>query len=99
MVVYSEYKKQRALSLYREGFNPPTISLMLRKEGLTASRYGILKFLKKFKETGSIARRPGSGRPTKITPDMKALIDRQMDSDDETTATQIHALLVQNVSD
>lgn len=97
MVVYSDYKKQRILQLYRGGLKPPTIAQRLKREGLRASPYGILKFLKKFSETGSIARRAGSGRPTKITPAMKALVDRKMEEDDETTATQIHALLLQNV--
>lgn len=70
---------------------------MLGREGLKVTRSGILMFLKKYRETGSIARRPGSGRPCKITPAMKALIDEQMEKDDETTAVQIHTLLISKV--
>lgn len=97
-MVYSQYKKQRALHLYREGIKPPTITKMLGREGLKVSKSGVLKFLKRYKETGSISRKPGSGRPCKITPEMKALIDHQMELDDETTAMQIHSLLVSKVS-
>ena len=94
--MYSRYKRQRILYFHRLGYKPPTICRMMREEGLVASRVGIYKFLQKFKETGSIARRPGSGRPTKITDEMKRLVERQMRDDDETTAVQLHALLIQN---
>ena len=56
---------------------------------------GILKFLKKFKETGCIQRRPGSGRPSKISAEIKEIVEEQMRADDETTATQLHHLLEQ----
>ena len=39
-------------------------------------------------------RKPGSGRPSKITAEVKALVEQQMRKDDETTAYQLHALLV-----
>ncbi len=40
-----------------------------------------------------IARRPGSGGKTKITVDVKRIVEEQMRLDDETTATQLHILL------
>ena len=78
------------------GYKPLKIHRLLQREGLFASRVGIFKFLQTFRQTGSIARRPGSGRPTKITADMKRLVEQQMREDDETTAVQLHALLVRN---
>ena len=92
-MVYSTFKLQRILQLYSNGLKAPTIAKVLQQEGMTCSRYGILKFLKRFKETGSIQRRPGSGRPTKITAEIKAIVEQQMQFDDETTAFQLHALL------
>ena len=47
-----------------------------------------------YKITGTIVRTPGSGRPSKITAEVKALVERQMRHDDETTAAQLHVLLV-----
>ena len=47
-----------------------------------------------FKETGTIGRRQGSGRPSKITEDVKKIVEEQMRADDETTAHQLQALLV-----
>ena len=53
-------------------------------EGLIANRMGIRKFLQKHRETNNIERRPGSGRPTKMTPAVKALVERQMRDNDDT---------------
>ena len=50
--------------------------------------------LKRFEETGTIRRIEGSRRPSKITPEVKAIINAQMRLDDETTAIQLYALLL-----
>ena len=39
-------------------------------------------------------RRPGSGRRSKITQQVKELVEAQMRLDDETTASQLHKLLI-----
>ena len=92
-MVFSEYKLQWILYYSVQGFKVPTISRLLEEEGLQASRVGVAKFLKKFQQTGSIARRPGSGRPSKITAEIKVLVEQKMWSADETTAVQLHAML------
>ena len=53
------------------------------------------KFLKKLRETGTIARQVGSGRPSKITTEIKSLVEHQMRVDDETSAIQLHRLLTE----
>ena len=78
------------------GYKPPTICRMLREEGLIANRMGIHKFLEKHRETNNIERRPVSGRPTKMTAAVKALVEWQMRDDNETTAVQLHALLLRH---
>ena len=83
----------RILILRRKGHNPPTIAKVLREEGMQASRKGIAQFLKKYVETGTIARRPRSGRPSKVTQEIKTIVEAQMRADDETTAHQLHAIL------
>ena len=93
MTVYSSYKKMRILYLSWEGHRPPTIAKILAEEGMRASRRGIAKFLKKYALTGTIARKPGSGRPSKVTQDIKDIVEEQMRNDDETTAHQLHVLL------
>ena len=77
-MVFSEYKLQRILYYSVQGFKGPTISHLLEEEGLHASRVGVAKFLKKFQQTGSIARRPGSGRPSNIAAEIKALVEQKM---------------------
>ena len=92
--MYSRYKRQRILHFARMGYKPLTICRMLREEGLIANRMGIHKFLEKHRETNNIERRPGSGRPAKMTAPVKALVEQRMRDDDETTAVQLHALLL-----
>ncbi len=80
--------------MFRElGLRPPTIKKMLDREGICVHRTGIHLFFKKFEETGTIARNVGSGRPSKITPAIKSIIDEQMEKDNETSAVQLYELL------
>ena len=60
---------------------------------MQASRRGVNKFIQRYQQTGTIARKPGSGRPSKIASEIKAIVDEQMRTDNETTAVQLHALL------
>ena len=92
-MVYSDYKKQRVLALASQGLKPPSIAKELRKEKLTCSRVGVYKFLRKYKDTGSMARRIGSGRPSKVSAEIKQIVEDQMRRDNETTAYQLHRLL------
>ena len=94
--MYSRYKRQRILHFVWMGYNGLTICYMLREEDLIANRMGIHKFLQKHRETNNIERRPGSGRPTKMTAPVKALVEQRMRDDDETTAVQLHALLLRH---
>lgn len=71
------------------GYRPPTICLLLQKEHFQASSMGVAKFISKFIETGSLARKPGSGQPSKIPIKMKAIVEARMRDDDETTAYQL----------
>ena len=93
-MVYSSYLKQRILYFYLKGHRAPTIRKLLLEENIKASRVGIASFLKKFEETGCLTRRPGSGRPSKATAEIKEIMEQQMREDDETTAVQLHRILV-----
>ena len=94
-MVYSWYEKRRILHYYQRGLLPPTIAKRLDEEGTTkTTRIGVAKFIKKFTSTGSIERTPGSGRPSKITQEIKRIVEEKMREDDETTAIQLHALLL-----
>ena len=93
-MVYTNYCKQRILYLNRQGFKAPSITkILVQEEKLPVTRAGVHDFLKRFEAYGCLLRRPGSGRPTKITTEVKRIVEAQMQLDDETTAHQLHALL------
>ena len=94
-MVYTRYAKQRILHFhFKENLRALTIAKALLEEGIQTSRRGVAKFLMKYKSTGTILRCPGSGRRSKITQEVKELVEAQMHLDDETTASQLHKLLV-----
>ena len=79
-MVYSTYKKQRILYLRFKGLKAPTIAKILveEEEGLSVTRQGVQSFLKRHRETGTIGRRPGTGRPYVISEDVKEIVEAQM---------------------
>ena len=91
-MVSSYYKKMRILYLSQNCHKPPTIGKILQ-EGMRASRQGISKFLKLYRTTGTISRHVGSDRPSKVTEEIKKIVEEQMRADDETTAHQLHSFL------
>ena len=91
-MVFSVYKKQRILYFHLQGYKAPTIAKLLQEDGMSASsRRGIAKFLKCYRETGTIARCPGSGPRSKIMPEVKGIFEERMSAVDETTAVPLHA--------
>ena len=75
------------------GLKAPEIAKRLLSEGMVASRQGIPQILKRYVLTGSIGRKEGSGRRSKVTEAIKVLVENQMREDDETSALQLHRLL------
>ena len=93
---YTNYVKLRILHHHQRGLRPYTITKVLETEGIKVSRFGVHKFIIMYNETGSIGRRPGSGRISKVTSHVKALVEEQMQCDDETTAHQLHQMLLEH---
>ena len=95
-MVFSEYIKLRIVYHHNNELKPYTIvQLLLEEGGITVSKVGVWKLLKMYKETGSTGRRAGSGRMSEVTQQVKDLVDQQMEKD-ETTATQLHRMLIEN---
>ena len=90
MPVYSAYTKQNLVFHFTQGHKGPRIQQLLLEVVDHVTR--ITAFLKRYLNTGSIARRPGSGQPSKATEDVKELIE-QMCLDDESTASELHDLV------
>ena len=93
-MVYSWYTKKRIVYYYERGYRAPTIACLLLKEDIKASWVGIAKLIRKYSKTRTIVRRPGSGRPTVITPEIKTFVEEKMREDDETTSEQLHRSLI-----
>ena len=94
-MVLSTYAKQRVLAFHAAGLKAPTIKHKLMEEGITVSRVGVWKFLRLYEMTGYLGKLEGSGRRSKVTDEVKLIVEQQMIVDDETTAYQLHKLLLQ----
>ena len=93
-MVFSDYTKQRILSLHWQGSKVSAIvERLVLEDGIRVSRVGVRRFIKRYNTCGTIARQPGSGFPPKITPQIQAIIEMTMREDDETTATQLQSRL------
>ena len=78
-MVYSTYKKQRILYHRFKGLKAPTIAkILVEEEGLSVTRQGVLSFLKRYRETRTIGRRPGNGRPCVISEDVRKIEEAQI---------------------
>ena len=86
------YAKVWILMLYANGYLAPKIEKLLKEEGIRISRVSIWKFISRYEKTGCVARKEGSGRPAKISPEVMALLKEQMRANDETTAFQLHKM-------
>ena len=94
-MVFMDYVKQRILFYHQQGSKSRNIRNLLLGEGLIVSHVGIYRFLKRFEKCGTLARRRGYGRPSKIIDEVKRIVEAQMQLDDETTAAQLRVLLAQ----
>lgn len=92
-MVLTEYQKQRMLHYYSLGYRAPTMATLLKKQQVKANRKGVHKFIRRYRQTGSIARHPGSGPKSNNTCEIMQVVEQQMRLDDETTAMQLHRLL------
>ena len=90
------YTKRRALYFASKGLNCCAISRALASEDLSYTPKSVFVLIKKCNQGEGISRKPRSGRPTKITQQVKDLIEEQMQIDDETTAAELKHKLEAN---
>ena len=92
-MVFTEYTKRRIVFYEAKGCRAPNIMKLFQEEGIDVSSRGVSAFFARVEQTGDIARRPGSGRPSKRTDEVKDAVERAMREDDETTAKELHKKL------
>lgn len=89
-MVFSDYTKMRILSLFWQGNKVSAIvEYLVLDDEIAVFKQGVCMFLKQYATSHSIARKPGSGLPPKLSEGMQRVMHR----DDETTATQLQAIL------
>ena len=95
-MVLSVYAKQRILSMYWQGCTvTEVVEILVLEDGIRVSKQGVRDFLKRYNQYGTIARKPGSGSCPKLSTEVLQIIERAMRDDDETTATQLQAILAE----
>ena len=96
MVDKNLYKKERVVFYAAQGLRAAAISRALANAGIMYSATSVSHVLMKLSNGQSIARKPGPGRPTKTSQQVKDLIEDQMRKDNETTASELNRLLQAN---
>ena len=59
------------------------------REGTHSQQAGVLKFLSRYRETGTIAHAPGTGQASKLIDQIRKIIKDQMKKNDETTGMEL----------
>ena len=89
------YVKQQILFYHSKGFRVPLLPRNFKKK---ASRRGIHKFITLYSSSGRICRRHGSGWPSKITAEIRSIVDLQMTTTVSNTRLAAFLQLTKHVS-
>lgn len=93
-MVLSDYTKQCILSLHWRGLKISNfVEYFALEDSIRVSKQGTHQSLKRYYQYKTIARKPGSGLPPRLSPAVQQLIETAMREDDETTATQLQTIL------
>jgi len=75
-MVLSDFAKLRILSLHWKEYTISAIvECLLLEDGIQVTKQGVRMFLKQYKEYGTIARKPGSGMGSHLTPAVQRVIE------------------------
>ena len=93
-MVLSAHTKQRIIQLYlARKISYGRIAEILKAEGLKASKKSVWMTVQRYQSHGMTLRKPGSGRPFKLRPEILKIIEDRLNEDDETTAVQLKRML------
>ena len=81
------------LTLHSRGYTVSEIRRRLREENCVISSQSLYDLLRKFREKGTFADLPRSRRTPIITEEMRAVIEEELNNNDELTSTGIRSLL------
>ena len=86
----SMYARERICNLAKDGLGTTEILLRLRKENIPTCRQTVWRLQR---HIAIIKPLPKSGHPKKLTPAILEQIDNKMNTDDETTATELQKVI------
>ena len=85
--------RQKVIRLHSLGYPKLQIHRRLQEEGTSVSRQALYNLLRKHRYKGTVVDLPRQKREQKITEQMKALIEEELNKDDELTSSKIKTLL------
>ena len=92
-VFLSRYARDRIIALWQQGENVSAIVRKMQDEGLATTRDTVRRWIFRWQENRGLEHSRRSGRPSKITAQMGAFMDRCLEEDDETTSVELQKLI------
>ena len=89
----SLYWRRRVVSLSKGNMNVPSIVRVLSEEGIVVSQTSVSKFLKRYRQSGSLLDAPHTGRKSKILKKHLSFMDEKMKANDELTSEELKNLM------
>ena len=94
----SSYQRERIASLSEEGKSISQIVTILESEGWRTLRATVRKWVNQWETNHRLHDQHRSGRPSKITPEIAAFMEVNMEDDDEITSAELHRLIARHFS-
>ena len=88
----SRYLRERIIRLWEEGNSISSIVTILRSEGKVTTRATVRKWIFRWQHCG-LDDQYRSGRPSKVTAEMAAFMEAELERDDETTSAELERSL------
>ena len=87
--------RQKVITLHLLGYPVLEIYRRLREENTSISRQALYNLIKKHRDRGTVADLPRRKRQRKITEQMRAMIEEELNKNDELTSSCIKTLLTE----
>jgi len=91
--------RRSVLSLSNAGYSVADIEQILKKQKVATTKRSLYRLIKKFKEHGVYTDLQRRARDRKITPEMLKMINDELKQNDEATARDLRAMLIEKYPD
>ena len=94
MTRYSTFTRHRIHQLYAAGLPRKEIQQALSRDGVDVSLSGLSLFLKKIRDGSGMVDKQRPGRTSKVTPEIRAMIDGKLHQNNELTADDLQRVIL-----